>query len=429
MQPAATTAHIRSYYLDTAIGLVDRPPLGESVDCDVCVIGAGFTGLSAALHLAERGFSVVVLEAQRVAWGASGRNGGQLNTGLRKGPADLVAAYGRDWAKRLFDMAEEAKALVHERIARHQIPCDLRPGVLLAALKPRDLGWMREEVELARDVFGYDELTLLDRDGTRAEVASDRYCAGIMDRGAAHLHPLNYALGLARAAEAAGARIFEGSPALRMEPGAAPVFVTPNGRVKARFGILAGNAYLGRLAPAIAGAIMPINNYIIATEPLGDIRAGALIPNDVAVHDTKFVVDYYRLSVDRRLLFGGGETYSRHDPRDIAGFVRRYMLRVFPQLADVRIDYAWGGQLAITLSRLPHLGRLEPNVYFAHGFSGQGLALTGLAGKLMAEAVAGQAERFDVFAAIAHRGFPGGVLLRRPAQLLGMFYYSLRDRL
>lgn len=421
--------HVASYYVATANDLTPRPPLQGSIDCDVCVVGAGFTGLSAAIELAERGLSVVVLEAQRIAWGASGRNGGQLNTGLRKGAAELIAQYGRDGAKRLFDMAEEAKALVHERIARYHIDCDLKPGVLLAALKTRDLSWMREEVELAQDVFGYDKLTLLDRDGTRAEVASERYCAGILDKGAAHLHPLNYALGLAAAAEAAGARIFEGSPVTDMAAGTAPKLTTPQGRVTARFAILAGNAYLGRLEPRIAGAIMPINNYIIATEPLGEMRARSLIPHDVAVHDTKFVVDYYRLSADQRLLFGGGETYSRRDPRDIAGFVRRYMLRVFPQLADVRVDYAWGGQLAITLNRLPQIGRLEPNLYFAHGFSGQGLALTGLAGKLIGEAIAGQAERFDIFAAIEHRQFPGGILLRRPAQLLGMAYYSLRDKL
>ncbi len=426
MQPGR---HVSSYYLATAIDLVDRPPLAGAVACDVAVVGAGYTGLSAALALAERGYSVVLLEAQRVAWGASGRNGGQLNTGLRKGPADLVAAYGRDDAKRLFDMAEEAKAMVRERIARHAIPCDLKPGVMLAALKASDLDWIREEADISREVFGYDKLTVLDRDGIRARLASTRYEAGMMDDGAAHLHPLNYALGLARAAEAAGARIFETSPVTAIERGPALTLKTPGGEVTAGFALLAGNAYLGRLEPRIAGAIMPISNYIIATEPLGEARARALIRDDVAVHDSKFVVDYYRLSADHRLLFGGGETYSRHDPRDIAGFVRRYMLRVFPQLADARIDYAWGGILAITLSRLPQIGRLEPNLYYAHGFSGQGVALTGLAGSLMAEAIAGQAERFDVLARIPHRSFPGGVLLRRPGQILGMLYYSLRDKL
>jgi gamma-glutamylputrescine oxidase len=393
------------------------------------VAGAGYTGLSAALHLAERGYSVAVLEANRVAWGASGRNGGQVNTGLRKGPADLVAAYGRDWAKRLFDMAEEAKAMVRERIARHAIACDLKPGVMLAALKESDLGWIREEVEVAREVFGYDRLTVLDRDAVRAQVASPRYHAGMMDAGAAHLHPLNYALGLARAAEAAGARIFEGSAVVSVTPGTRIILATAAGQVSAGFVLLAGNAHLGGLEPRIAGAIMPIKNYIIATEPLGEAGARALIPGDVAVHDSKFVVDYYRLSADHRLLFGGGETYSKADPADIKGFVRRHMLKVFPQLAGARIDYGWGGTLAITLSRLPQLGRLEPNLYFVHGFSGQGVALTGLAGRLVAEAIAGQAERFDVFARLGHKNFPGGMLLRRPAQVLGMLYYSLRDKL
>ena len=426
MQPAE---HVPSYYLATAAGLVDRPARGGAVACAVAGVGGGVPGRSAALHLAERGYQVVLLEAARVGWGASGRNGGQVNTGLRMGPADLLARYGRDQAKRLFDMAEEAKAMVRERIERHAIACDWKPGVMLAALKPRDLGWMREELEVAETVFGYHELTLLDRAATRAKVDSPRYCAGMLDAGAAHLHPLNYVLGLARAAEAAGARIFERSPVTAVTGGAAPALTTARGRVEARHVVLAGNAYLGRLEPRIAGAIMPINNYVIATEPLGAARAGARLPPHVAGDDTKFVVDYYRLSADRRLLFGGGETYSRDDPADIPSFVRRHMLRVFPQLADVRIEFGWGGRLAITFSRLPQIGRLDGNLYFAHGFSGQGVALTGLAGKLIAEAVAGQAERFDVFAGLEHRNFPGGTLLRRPAQVLGMLYYSLRDKL
>lgn len=422
-------SHPASYYAATAIGMVEHPALQGDFRCDVVVVGGGYTGLSAALHLAERGYDVALLEAKRVGWGASGRNGGQLNTGLRKGPAELVAKYGKEEARRLFAMAEEAKAMVHERVARHAIPCDLKPGVVLAALKDSDEHWIREEIEVAREVLGYDKLSYLDRDAIRGRIASPRYRAGMLDEGAAHLHPLNYALGLAQAAAAAGVRIFEASPVEALEAGPQVVARTAQGRITGKFAVLATNGYLGALEPRIAGAIMPINNYVIATEPLDPARAEALIAGDVAVHDTKFVVDYYRLSADRRLLFGGGETYSRHDPRDIAAFVRPYMLKVFPQLADLRIDYAWGGTLAITLSRLPQIGRLERNLYFAHGFSGQGVALTGLAGKLIAEAIAGQAERFDVFARLQHRNFPGGMWLRRPAQVLGMLYYALRDKL
>ncbi len=427
--PGRLPAHPDSYYAATAATLPEHPPLGGDLSCDVCVVGGGYTGLSAALHLAERSYSVALLEAARIGWGASGRNGGQVNSGLRMGAADLVARVGHGEARRLWNLAEEAKALVRERIARHAIACDYKPGTLAAAVKPAHLAGMAAEVACLNEAFGYSAARLLSRQEAAAMVATDRYHGGVFDGGAAHLHPLNYALGLARAAAAAGARLFEGSPATAIEAGTETRVRTPQGTVRARFVVLCCNGYLDRLEPRLAAKIMPIANYILATEPLGEARAAALIPGDVAVHDSKFVVDYYRLSADRRLLFGGGETYSAAAPADLKAFVRRHMLRVFPQLADARIDYAWGGRLAITLNRLPHLGRLEPNLFFAHGYSGQGVALAGLAGKLIAEAIAGTAERFDVFARLRHRDFPGGTLLRRPGMVLGMLYYALRDRL
>jgi gamma-glutamylputrescine oxidase len=416
----------RSYYAATANPAPQRPPLAGEASVDACVIGGGLTGLSAALHLAERGYKTLLLEAEQVGWGASGRNGGQINTGLRKGPSELIALFGRARARELFAIGEEAKALVRELIARHAIACDLKPGSLYVAYKKSDPAWMAEEVELLHKEFGHEAARLLSKAELEERLGSRRYHGAIADASAAHLHPLNYTLGLAAAVEAAGARICEKSRALEIAPG---MVGTAGGRVKTRFVILGCNAYLGGLEPRIAGMIMPISNYILATEPLGEAGAAALIRDDVAVCDTKFVVDYYRLSADRRLLFGGGETYSFYPPSDIAGFVRPHMLKVFPQLAGMRIDYAWGGQLAITMGRLPHFGRLPGDVFFAQGYSGQGLALTSLAGKLIAEAVSGSAERFDVFARLPHRRFPGGTLLRHPALVLGMLWYALRDRL
>ena len=416
----------RSYYAATANPAPARLALAGEVSADACVIGGGYTGLSAALHLAQHGYKTVLLEAEQVGWGASGRNGGQLNTGLRKGPSELVALFGRNDANRLFQLAEEAKALVRELVARHAIACDLKPGSLYVAYKRSDPDWMAKEVETLREDFGYGAAQLLSKAALEQRLGSRRYFGAIADTGAGHLHPLNYALGLAAAAQAAGVAIHEKSAAVSLAPGEVR---TAGGRVKARHILLGCNAYLGGLEPRIAAKIMPISNYIIATEPLDKGEARALIRDDDAVCDTKFVVDYYRLSADRRLLFGGGETYSAHEPADIAAFVAPHMLRVFPQLAGKRIDHGWGGRLAITMNRLPHLGRLPGDIYFAQGYSGQGVALASLAGKLMAEAIAGTAERFDLFARIPHRGFPGGTLLRYPAMVLGMLWYALRDRL
>ena len=421
--------HAESYYAATATGLQDYPALEGDTTADICVIGGGLTGLSAALHLAERGYGTVLLEAERLGWGASGRNGGQLNSGQRKGPLELEKLVGKAEARRLWDLAEEAKATVRERIERHRIPCDLKPGVLLAAYKPGDLAWLERAAEIAARDYDYKDYRPVSRDDLSGMLGTGIYHGGVLDQGAGHLHPLNYALGLGRAAAAAGARLHDASRVTRIEPGRPNVAVTEGGTVRARYVVLACNGYLGGLEPRIAGKIMPINNFVLATEPLGEDAARALIRDDVAVSDTKFVVDYYRLSADRRLLFGGGETYSSRFPADIKGFVRKYMLRVFPQLEPARIDYAWGGTLAITMNRLPCFGRLDPDIFYAQGYSGQGVALTSLAGKLIAEAVAGTAERFDVMARIPKPTFPGGTLLRWPGLVAGMLYYGLRDKL
>ncbi|MDX1433869.1 MAG: FAD-binding oxidoreductase [Gammaproteobacteria bacterium] len=418
-----------SYYAASANPHPRHAALEGEVEADVCVVGAGFTGVSAALHLAERGYRVALLEAARIGWGASGRNGGQLGTGLRKDLIELEPRLGRARARELWDMAAEAMDIVRARIERHAIACDYKRGNLLAATRRRYLPELAAEVELVSRHYGYDGYRMLDETEVREAVASEQYCGGRMDSGGGHLHPLNFVLGMAQAALDTGVRIFEGSRVERIDWRAQPRVETAAGSVRSRYVLLCGNAYLGTLEPRIAPTVMPIANHVLATEPLGETTARALIRDDCCVCATKYVVDYYRFSADHRMLFGGGESYSYDDPPDLKGFVRRYMLKVFPQLRDARIDYAWSGQLAITMDRMPHFGRLGSTGFFVQGFSGSGVVLSQLAGKLMAEAVAGSAERFDVFASIDHRRFPGGRWLRKPMLVAGMLYYALKDRL
>jgi len=424
----ARDEHPSSWYLATARGLITHAPLAGTATADVCVVGAGYTGLSAALHLAERGYSVVVLEGRRVGWGASGRNGGQLGTGQRKEEGELEDRFGQDVAHRLFQLGIAGRDLVKDLVRRHAIDCDLTPGQLLCAAKPGDMPDLESRAaRLARD-YGYPHQRVLSRLELRDIVDSPAYHGGVLDSGAAHLHPLNYALGLARACVAAGVRIHEHSRATGYSAGKPIVVRTGAGEVRARHLVLACNGYLESLEPRIADRIMPINNFLLATAPLGP-SGRRLIADPACVHDTLFVVNYFRLSPDGRLIFGGGENYTRRFPSDLKAFVRRQMLRIFPQLAPVAIDYAWGGTLAITMNRLPHLGRLGPDVYFAQGYSGHGISTATLAGQLMAEAMAGTAERFDVFARLPPPSFPGGTLLRWPGQVLGMLWFALRDRL
>ena len=419
-----------SYYVATAKGMAPAPALQETISCDVCVVGGGFTGVATALHLAERGVKTVLLESQRIGWGASGRNGGQFCSGQRVEPAALAHIVGVERAQRLWDLAEESKAIVRQRIARHGIDCDLRPGLITAAFKPSHLQGVVDYAVGLRDDYGYPHIRPLSREEMREMLGTDAYHGGCIDTDAGHLHPLNYVLGLARAARTAGVAVYETSPARALTREAGRHLVrTPKGAVKAETLVLACNGHLGKIEPRIAGSIMPINNFIIATEPLGEARAKSIIANDAAVCDTKHVLDYYRLSADGRLLFGGGESYRAAYPRDIAGPVRRCMLKVFPQLADVKIDYAWGGTLAITRTRLPAYGRLDGDTYYAQGFSGQGVALTSLAGKVIAEAIGGDGERFDLLASVPTPAFPGGTLLRWPSLVAGMFYHAMLDRL
>ncbi|WP_105104178.1 NAD(P)/FAD-dependent oxidoreductase [Microbulbifer pacificus] len=421
--------HTDSYYAASANEAPAYAPLEGQVDADVCIIGAGYTGLSSALHLAERGFKVVVLEAERVAWGASGRNGGHVGVGQRKGQEDLEKMLGFDTAKVLWDMGLEAVQLVEDLIQRHNIQCDLKRGIMHLAAKPSHDSWLKEEVALLNQRYGYDKMRYADREEVRSLVGSDRFYGGQVDSGSLHLHPLNYALGLAAAAEKAGVRFFEYSRVTSYQGGNPCVVNTARGSVRAGNVVLACNGYLGDLEPKMAGRIMPINNFVLATEPLPPSLARELIANDYALQDTLFVINYWKLSGDNRLVFGGGENYTSRFPQDIRAFVRKYMLQIYPQLADTRIDFGWGGTLAITLNRMPSIGRLEPNVYYSQGYSGHGVPTATFAGKILAEVLAGTEERFDILSRIPTPSFPGGTLLRWPGLVAGMLYYSLKDKL
>jgi gamma-glutamylputrescine oxidase len=417
----------QSYYSATAHPFENAPALQGEIETDVVVVGGGYTGLHAALNAAEYGYRVVLLEAERIGWGASGRNGGQMIPGWRKSAPELVKHFGAAHAKTLFGLALEARTLTLEQITKHNIDCDLiTNGHVTLAAKAADLGWMREEAETLARVMSYPNGRVLDAGEARAKVAADGIHGALLDECGGHLHPLNYALGLADAARRAGVTLHEQSRALAVEHQRGVTARTAHGIVRARFGVLACDALLGNLEPRIAGRIMPVANYLVATAPLND--PAELIADNLAVSDSRFVVDYFRLSADGRLIFGGGERYTPAPPADIAAFVRPFLARTFPQLRDVRIDYAWGGLVSITMTRLPHVGRLG-GLFFAHGYSGQGVLLPALVGKVLTKAMRGTAENFDVLAGLAPPEFPGGAALRSPLHVLGMLWYALRDRL
>ena len=424
----ANQPHAASYYAATANDATRHPPLAGTVDADVCVVGAGLTGISTALNLAEHGYSVSVLEASRVGWAASGRNGGQLIGGYACDIDTFARHMPEADVARVWDMGQESLALVKSRIERHRIDCAYVPGYLTAANTARDADALQRWRDTAAKRFGHARFHFVEADEIGDFVQSSRYQGGLYDPDSGHLHPLNYTLGLARASAEAGVRIHENSTVTRVR--ALPdghLVETDGGNVRARFVVLACNTYLGALAPALSRKIMPVGTYVIATEPLGDMRAAELMPARAAVCDSRFVLDYFRPAPDTRLVWGGKVSYSTRPPRHLGDAMRRDMLKTFPQLADVKVDYAWGGFVDITMSRAPHFGRIAPTVYFAQGFSGHGVNTTALAGKLIAEAINGQASRFDLFEKIRHRDFPGGASLRTPALVLAMSWYRMLD--
>jgi glycine/D-amino acid oxidase-like deaminating enzyme len=420
--------HTRSYYAATAHALTNYPRLEGEHRCDVAIVGGGFTGVSAMLFLAERGYSVALLEARRIGWGASGRNGGQLIDGFvdeRK----IGKRLGADAEEIAWQMGLECRDIVVERVDKYSIDCDLTFGYLGLALKEAEFNEFRATLR-DRERRSYPhQMHLVSAAELHDYIGSDRYVGGLVNSGNGHLHPLNLCIGEARAAVSLGARVFEQSPVMRVVNGHKPQLFTASGSVRADKILLAGNAYLGNTEPRLAGAVIPAGSYIIATEPLSAAMANEILPRNMACCDQRVALDYFRLSADRRLLFGGLCNYSAREPSSIIGALRPNMLAVFPQLEDARIDYEWGGNIGISINRIPQIGRIGDNTFYAQGYSGHGVAPTHLAGKILADIVAGDSEQFDVFSRIRHWHLPGGKWFANPVLALGMLYYRLRDML
>lgn len=424
-------SYVESYYRDTRrIKLTDTAPLAGQRKVDVAIVGGGVTGCSAALHLAERGYNVALLEAERIGWGASGRSGGQILSGFGTELSVLAKSLGPEGARQAWEMSREAVRLTADLIERHEISCDLKWGAIDAALKPRHLDAFRANIREMREIYGYEGYQWLDREALYERVRSKAYLGGIYDPDSGHLHPLNYTLGLARAAQMAGVTIYEDSAVQKLDGGHPARLTAAGGTIEADFVVLAGNAYLGSdVAPELRGKLMPVGNYIIATEPLSEDQVAQTLPCDDAVSDANFVLDYFHLSADRRMLYGGQVSYGRKPPRQLRQRMLGKLGKLFPALTGIRMDYQWGGLVGVTFNRAPHFGRLGDNVYFSQGYSGHGMALAGLSGKLMAEAIAGQAERFDLYTRLSHRDFPGGDRLRTPLLVLATNFYRMRDLL
>ena len=418
-----------SWYAATAKGPAPFPAAEGELACDVCVVGAGFTGLSAAITLADKGYDVILLDAHRVGFGASGRNGGQVGTGQRVEQDALEKMLGKETARELWDIGLESVQLVRDLIKTHDMDCGFVDGIIHADHRARLVPENHAYAEKLRNEYGYDLIRPIDREEMRHLVGSSAYHGGTLDMGGGHTHPLRFAFGLAKLAAEKGVRIFEQSKVTALTEADPAKVTTEKAEITAGYVVLACNGYLGHLQGRVAARVMPINNFIVATEPMSEADAEALIRNNYAVADSKFVINYFRLSEDRRMLFGGGESYGYRFPKDIAGLVRKPMSEIYPQLKDARIDFAWGGTLGITMNRMPHFTRLRGNILSASGYSGHGVAMATWGGKIAAEAIAGQAEKFDLMANVPTPRFPGGAALRTPLLVLAMLWFSLRDKL
>lgn len=421
-------AGLPSYYAASANPAPQRPELLGDERCDVAIVGAGFTGMSAALELAERGYKVIVVEGERVGWGASGRNGGQLVNGYSRKLAEVRKHYGAEAERAFGEMAREGSDIIRARVAKYDIACDLRDGNSIVAMHDAHLRFLRGRVEEWHR-HGFTDVELIEGDAIRGIVNSERYVGGYVDPRGGHMHPLNYVLGEAAAFEALGGRIFEGSRVTQVERGAQPVVHTARGRVFATKVLVCGNAYLGDAAPDLSGRVLPVSSQIIATEVLGEELANELIPSNAAIEDNRYIPDYYRRSADHRILYGGGSVYGGVDPANIKGKILPQLRKTFPQLRDVRIEHVWSGNFALTMTRYPQVGRVSESVYFSQGDSGHGVTTTQMLGRRLAEAIDGQFTKFDVFATLPYIPFVGGKVFRVPYCVLGSWYYGLRDKL
>ncbi len=421
--------HTDSYYAATANASTERAALRSSIETDVCVIGAGFSGLSSALHLAEKGYRVVILEAARVGWGASGRNGGQIVNGFSRDLIIIEQRYGTDAAKAIGEMALEGGEIIRQRIEKYTISCDLKAGNVFAAFTQKQMRGL-EAIKANWQNHGHDGLEMLGAEEIRQHVNTDIYIGGLLDLRGGHIHPLNLCLGEAAAVESLGGRIFENSAVIRLEAeGDRQVVHTAEGSVSASKVVVCGNAYLGNIVPSIGNKIMPVSTQIITTEVLGEARCRELMPARTCIEDTNYMLDYYRVTADHRLLFGGGSTYGGTEPSNIITRLRPHLEKTFPQLKGVGIDYAWSGNFALTMTRIPHFGQIGDNLFFIHGYSGHGVTASHLAGKLISEVIDGNSERFRHFSELPFYPLPGGRLFRVPLSVVGSWWYIARDKL
>ena len=427
MQHPSAQDHTGSYYAASANHKTDYPVLRGEHTADVCIVGAGFTGISSALHLAEKGYKVHVIEANRVGWGASGRNGGQIIGGI-SGEQRMARELGKDGDEIMWDLRWRGHDIIRQRVEQYQINCDLKWGYLDVAIKPRHLRAQTDEIAYLESHQFSHEVRSLSAAETSELIGTESYIGSLLNMGNGHLHPLNLCIGEARAACSLGAEISEQSPVLRIERGAKARVVTEQGAVTADSVILAGNAY-HLLEPELKNHLAPVNSFIIATEPLNDEQVQRYNPKDIAVCDPNFILEYFRLSADKRLLFGGRKNYFGSDPEHIKSMLLPKLRKHYPELAALNIDYAWGGTIGVTVNRVPQLGKLDRNVFFSQGYSGHGVNVTHLAGEIMADAVGGTLDTMDVFSQIKPVSIPGLRRLQKPAVSLGMLYYLLKDRL
>ncbi|ATF08893.1 NAD(P)/FAD-dependent oxidoreductase [Candidatus Enterovibrio altilux] len=429
---ASKLPHTQSYYAATIKYAQRYPTLSEHIPADVCIVGGGFSGVNSAIELAQRGYSVVLLESNKIGWGASGRNGGELIRGMGHSIEKFTNQIGCDGVNAINQMSIEAVQIVKDRIGEFNIDCDLEMGYCALALKSSHIRELTKDFELLTQ-SGYPyEIKMLSKAALAEVIGSNRYIGGMLDMGSGHLHPLNLVTGEAVAAASLGVQIFEDSAAVSIIKGNQPVVKTESGQVTCRYLLLAGNAYIGhKLEPYIGGKILPAGSYIIVTEPLSDEQVHQTIPKNMAFADLNIALDYYHLSDDNRLLFGGLCTYSGKDPKDITSALLPNLERVFPSLKGINIDFEWGGMIGIGANRLPQIGALpdSPNIFFAQAYSGHGINTTHMAGKVIAEAVSGTAERFDVFAKVKSMTFPGGAMFGSSLLAIGMTYYKIKEAL